>query len=294
MRSTCCALACLAVLSGCGAWTKREAPAEPQSPAAAPQAPARGAYYKDDGPGANPPADLAAIPDAVPRAEPLNRFANRPYQVFGKDYVPLARVAPFRETGIASWYGRRYHAGATSSGEKYDMYAMTAAHPTLPIPSYARVTNLANGRSVIVRINDRGPFHSDRIIDLSYTAAWKLGYADAGSARVEVESIVPGGAPPAAAAAPAPAPAPAPPPAAKTDAAGLFVQLGAFSSREAADNFRARATRELAWLPDAIQVVAGGALFRLQLGPYATQEDARRIADRIQAELSLRPLIVSR
>ena len=132
MRSTCCALACLALLPGCGTWTKREAPAEPQAPVAAPQAPAKGAYYKDDGPGANPPADLAAIADAVPRAEPLNRYANRPYQVFGKDYVPLTRVAPFRETGIASWYGRRYHAGATSSGEKYDMYAMSAAHPTLP------------------------------------------------------------------------------------------------------------------------------------------------------------------
>ena len=294
MRSTCCALACLALLSGCGSWTKREAPADSQAPAAAPQAPARGAYYKDDGPGANPPADLAAIPDAVPRAEPLNRFANRPYQVFGKDYIPLARVAPFRETGIASWYGRRYHAGATSSGEKYDMYAMTAAHPTLPIPSYARVTNLANGRSVIVRINDRGPFHSDRIIDLSYTAAWKLGYADAGSARVEVESIVPGGAPPAAAAAPAPGPAPAAAVPASAAPAGLFVQLGAFSSQEAAENFRARVTRELAWLPEAIQVVPGGTLYRLQLGPYGTQEDARRIADRIQSELSLRPLIVSR
>jgi rare lipoprotein A len=154
-------------------------------------APAKGAYYKDDGPGVKPPPDLAAIPDAVPRAEPLHRFANRPYQVFGKDYVPAAHLAPFRQTGVGSWYGRRYHGASTSSGERYDMYAMTAAHPTLPIPSYARVTNLANGRSVVVRINDRGPFHSERIIDLSYTAAWKLGYVDAGSARLEVESLLP-------------------------------------------------------------------------------------------------------
>ena len=284
-------LASLAVLSGCSAWTRRDAPAEPQVPVAAPQAPAKGAYYKDDGPGAHPPADLAAIPDAVPRVEPLNRFANRPYQAFGKDYVPLTRVAPFRETGIASWYGRRYHAGATSSGERYDMYAMTAAHPTLPIPSYARVTNLANGRSVVVRINDRGPFHADRIIDLSYTAAWKLGYVEAGSARVEVEGVVPGGAPPVPVAS---AREPAPPPTSKADGGGLFVQLGAFSSREAAENFRARVARELAWLSEEIQVVAGGALYRLQLGPYGAQEDARRIADRIQSELSLRPLIVSR
>ena len=183
-------LAFVLLFSGCGTFSKHEeqAPASPQVGSE------KGAYYKDDGPGANPPPDLAAIPDALPRAEPLHRFANRPYQVFGKDYVPLTRVAPFRETGTASWYGRRYHGSATSSGEKYDMYAMTAAHPTLPIPSYARITSLANGRSVVVRVNDRGPFHTDRIIDLSYTAAWKLGYVGAGSARVEVEAILPGSA----------------------------------------------------------------------------------------------------
>ena len=138
---------------------------------------------------------VPAIPDAVPRAEPLHRFANRPYQVFGKDYVPVANLAPFRQTGIGSWYGRRFHGSPTSSGEPYDMYAMTAAHPTLPIPSYARVTNLANGRSVVVRINDRGPFHAGRAIDLSYAAASKLGYLTQGSAEVQIEQIVPGGAP---------------------------------------------------------------------------------------------------
>ncbi len=175
------------LLSGCGTFSRHEEPA----PASPQPGPGKGAYYKDDGPGANPPQDLAAVPDAVPRAEPLHRFANRPYQVFGKDYVPLTRVAPFKQTGMASWYGRRYHGNATSSGEKYDMYAMTAAHPTLPIPSYARVTSLATGRSVVVRVNDRGPFHAERIIDLSYTAAWKLGYAQAGSARVEVEAVLP-------------------------------------------------------------------------------------------------------
>jgi len=238
----------------------------------------------------NPPADLAAIPDAMPRAEPLHRAANRPYQVFGKDYVPLTSVAPFKESGIGSWYGRRYHGGATSSGEKYDMYAMSAAHPTLPIPSYARVTNLANGRSVVVRINDRGPFHSDRIIDLSYTAAWKLGYAEVGSARVEVESIVPG-APPAPAFTPPPAPAAAPGPA---EPANAFLQLGAFSSMEAAENFRARVYRELPWLAQAILIVPGGNVYRLHLGPYGSQEEARAIADRIQAEFKLRPVLVVR
>jgi rare lipoprotein A len=270
------------LLSGCGTFSRQE---EPTSAPPQPQAaPARGAYYKDDGPGANPPPDLAAIPDAVPKPETPHRFANRPYQVFGKDYVPLAysvpNATPFRQTGIGSWYGRRFHGAPTSSGEPYDMYAMTAAHPTLPIPSYARVTNLANGRSVVVRINDRGPFHADRIIDLSYTAAWKLGYADAGSARVEVEAVPAGKAEPVQEA--------------KTESRGIFLQLGAFSARESAENFRVRVYRELAGLSEAIHVVAGGALFRLQLGPYRTQDDARAIADRIQSELSLRPLIVAR
>lgn len=258
---------------------------------APPAIPGKGAYYKDDGPGANPPANLAAIPDAVPKVEPLNRFANRPYQVFGKDYVPVASVMPFRQEGIASWYGRRFQGGPTSSGEPYDMYAMTAAHPTLPIPSYARVTNLANGRSVVVRINDRGPFHSDRIIDLSYTAAWKLGYAEAGSTRVAVEAILPGSAPPAVAAAKEERVGKLEPAA---EAKGIYLQLGAFSAREAAENFRVRVYRELAWLSEAIQVIAGGSVFRLHLGPYRTPEEARSVADRIEAELNLRPLLVIR
>ena len=154
--------------------------------------PERGGYYKDDGPGARVP-DLASIAEPVPRSEPLNKWANRPYERFGRRYVPLTRVGPFQQKGIASWYGKRFHGNPTSSGEPYDMYRMGAAHPILPIPSFARVTNLSNGRSVVVRINDRGPFHSERIIDLSYAAAYKLGYVAAGSTRVMVEQIVPGG-----------------------------------------------------------------------------------------------------
>jgi rare lipoprotein A len=130
--------------------------------------------------------------DAVPRIEPLHKYANRPYNALGRDYVPMASLQPFRQRGMASWYGKRYHGQKTSSGEVYDMYAMTAAHPTLPIPSYARVTNLANGRSVVVRINDRGPFRGTRIIDVSYVAAHKLGFIQAGQAQVDVEAIVPG------------------------------------------------------------------------------------------------------
>ena len=290
MRSLLCGLFCLVALPGCGGVFTRQAPAPEASQSQPPApAPSRGAYYKDDGPGANPPPDLAAVPDAVPRAEPLHRFANRPYQVFGKDYVPVSALAPFRQSGIGSWYGRRFHGAPTSSGEPYDMYAMSAAHPTLPIPSYARVTNLANGRSVVVRINDRGPFHSDRIIDLSYTAAWKLGYAEAGSTRLEVESLLPGKLETLQQ-----AKRPEPAQEAAAESKGFFLQLGAFSAREAAENFRVRVYRELGWLTEAIQVIAGGPMFRLHLGPYRSQDEARSIADRIQAELNLRPVLVSR
>ena len=147
-------------------------------------------YYKDDGPGVAP-ANLDAIPDAVPRMEPLHRFANRPYTVLGRDYVPATTLRPYRERGIASWYGRKFHGEKTSTGETYDMYAMTAAHPTLPLPSYAKVTNVATGKSVVVRVNDRGPFLHGRVIDLSYAAAERIGIAQKGSGEVEVEALLP-------------------------------------------------------------------------------------------------------
>ena len=160
--------------------------------AACSSAPKKGGYYKDDGPEANPPKNLSSVADAKPRAEPLHRFANRPYEVFGKKYVPLASVRTFHQRGVASWYGKRFHGQKTASGETYDMYAMSAAHPVLPIPSYARITHVRSGRQVVVRINDRGPFHAGRVIDLSYAAAYRLGLLDTGSAEVEIEAIVPG------------------------------------------------------------------------------------------------------
>ena len=142
-----------------------------------------------DGPGANPPPNLAQVPDAEPRVEPLrNGGPNRPYEVFGRWYTPLIGDAALSERGLASWYGSKFHGRPTSSGEPYDIYAMTAAHKTIPIPSYARVRNPANGREIIVRINDRGPFHGGRVIDLSYTAALKLGVLNA-VAPVEVERL---------------------------------------------------------------------------------------------------------
>jgi peptidoglycan lytic transglycosylase len=180
------------LLAACGSAPQREPAPGASTRATPPGATGGGRYYKDDGPGANPPANLDAIPDAVPRLEPLHRFANRPYNVLGREYVPATSLKAYRERGVASWYGRKFHGQKTSIGETYDMYAMTAAHPTLPLPSYARVTNLANGRSVIVRVNDRGPFLNDRLIDLSYAAAHRLGIAQRGSGEVEVEAILPG------------------------------------------------------------------------------------------------------
>jgi rare lipoprotein A len=184
--------ACLtmALLAGCSTTpTGRDGAGTPApAPAPTPRA-GGGGYYLDDGPGSGTAIDPMQVPDAVARAEPLNPRANRPYVVFGQSYVPMTELQAFKERGIATWYGRRYHGRRTSSGEPYDMYAMTAAHPRLPLPSYARVTNLANARSVVVRVNDRGPFLHGRVIDLSWTAAARLGFANRGTAEVEVELI---------------------------------------------------------------------------------------------------------
>ena len=140
--------------------------------------------------GAGKRIDTTVIPDATPKSEPITNAGNKsPYEVFGKTYRVLPTSKGYKETGIASWYGTKFHGRLTSNGEIYNMYGMTAAHKSLPIPSYARVTNVANGSSVVVRINDRGPFHGERLIDLSYVAAMKLGYADKGTAKVLIEVI---------------------------------------------------------------------------------------------------------
>lgn len=253
--------------------------AEREAPVVAPAPPAKGGYYLDDGPGDRKPEDFLSIPDAEPRAEPLHRWANRPYKVFGRDYVPLARLQPFRQRGSASWYGRRFHGQKTASGEVYDMYAMTAAHTTLPIPSYVRVTHTGNGRSVVVRVNDRGPFHPGRIIDLSYAAAAKLGFVHAGSAEVEVETLLTQDAEGAAD---------------STEARGLYLQVGAFSARENAEGLRTRLAQELAWLQETARLLLVGDLWRLQIGPYRSHDDARSVAERIEAQLRLKPLVIAR
>ncbi len=248
-----------------------------KSPAPAKSA-KNGGYYLDDGPDATPPPNLDAIPDAVPRAEPLNRFANRPYDVLGSSYVPQTERRAYSEEGVASWYGKRFHGKKTASGEPYDMYAMTAAHPTLPIPSYVRVTSLANSKSVVVRINDRGPFHSKRIIDLSYTAAAKLGYVGNGSTRVRVESLDPAAYD------------------MKGEAIkeGIYLQVGAFASSGNAQQLLARLTRELELDASQTRVVLTGKLHRVQLGPYSSDDAAQVERTRVQERLALNAILVRR
>lgn len=287
-----------------------------------------GGYYKDDGPIMEVPYDLDALPEPEPRLEPLHRFANKPYSVLGQNYSPKSAVEPFKQRGVASWYGRKFHGQRTSSGEHYDMFKLTAAHPTLPIPSYARVTNLANGKNVIVRINDRGPFHSSRIIDLSYAAAYRLGYQNGGSAKVEVEAVLPGGPP-----APSPevvlikeaeqgssvalastgnvtedplaafaaneveAPTPAPPANVDVQATGkasgdsVWLQLGAFGTQTGAEAFRAKVADGLKWLAP-VTLMANGPVWRVRTGPFPTRLAATQAAERIAREGDLRPVVM--
>ena len=288
-----------ALIAGCAS-APRTPPVdhEAKAPAAVPTpAPPRrgGGYYLDDGPGDAAPPDLDRIPDAQPRVEALSRFANNPYAVFGKDYVPERSVRQFRQRGLASWYGRKFHGQRTSSGEPYDMYAMTAAHPTLPIPSYARVTSVANGRSVIVRINDRGPFWAGRVIDLSYTAAHKLGYVEQGSAMVEVDAIVPGAETQVAVAPAVPAgDAQAAEVAVTAEPGGVFIQLAAFSARENAESMRARLALELASVDRPIEIYRKDGLFRLHIGPYPTRAEASAMVEKLRDSLDVKPHVVVR
>ena len=261
-----------------------------------------GRYYKNDGPGTNPPANLDDIPDAVPKSEPFNRNTSKAYNVMGKRYVPLADNIDYKARGLASWYGRKFHGNATSIGEPYDMYAMTAAHPTLPLPSYARVTNLENGKSVVVRVNDRGPFHPGRIIDLSYTAAHKLDVLK-DVTEVEVAAVLPDAAPTsfASLATEDVTPAsvqtqPVPVPqvvaenavSARLDAdEGVYLQLGAFSNQVAADNLMVQATAKLSSdFPSVMRLESKG-LYKVQAGPFADAKTADQVAVLIKNDLGI-------
>ncbi len=288
-------------LAACGGAQARKAETR-SSPAPVVQAriapAASGGYLEGDGPGADVPANLDAIPDAVPKAEPLHRYANRPYTALGKNYTPLAATGNYKKRGSASWYGKKFHGRRTSIGEIYDMYAMTAAHPTLPIPSYVRVTNVANGKSVVVRVNDRGPFLHGRIIDLSYAAAYKLDFVRAGSAEVEVESLT-SDAIPAAIALAEPVLVtplhPATPPVASLSDSGsgkVYLQLGAFESQQGAESFLMRMREEFEGSGKRLVLYQkGDDLVRVHIGPYTTQDEARATAESLQSRLGFKPFV---
>jgi rare lipoprotein A len=273
-------------------------------------------YYQDDGPPDRVPADIAAIPDAQPRVEPPHRGSSKPYTALGRSYTPMTGDPSFSQHGMASWYGRQFHGSRTATGETYDMLAMTAAHPTLPLPSYVRVTNVRNGRSVIVRVNDRGPFKSGRIIDLSYAAAAKLGIAAAGTGEVEIERItmsqIASGdyrrrASTVAAATPAATvaqPLPVPEPPASTAAASLegtpvavsangpqrgwAVQLGAFVQESNADALAGRAAALLAFVEAPTEsgaqprVERDGGVFRVLVGSLSDRDSAITLARELE------------
>lgn len=289
----------------------------------------KGGYYKDDGPDANPPSNLDQIPDAVPKLEPYASGANRPYVVFGQRYVPDTSGQPYKKRGIASWYGKKFHGNSTSIGETYDMYAMTAAHTTLPIPSYARVTSLVNGKTIIVRVNDRGPFHSDRIMDLSYVAAYKLGIIGPGSGQVVVEAIqadeirrlASQGAPAASAPEPesatgstpvmapvaatpvalTPEPlAPATPstapmrPASGVAGGSVYLQVGAFSQPANAQSLVSRINTQLgAEGAPAATVEQTNNLYRVRIGPYPDRQSALNAVPLVSDRIGILPTIAS-
>ncbi len=227
------------------------------------------AVQKADGAGKR--IDTRKVANAVPKVEPITRAGNKsPYQVFGKTYFVLPTSKDYKEVGIASWYGTKFHGRKTSNGEIYNMYAMTAAHKSLPIPSYVRVTNLENKRSIIVRVNDRGPFHGPRLIDLSYVAALKLGFADKGTAKVLIEAIDPSGSQdrlPPTPVVKLPAAAETPnPESSVTINQGSFLQVGAFDNAAAAQILQKK-VRQYTALPILIQ--QQDSLFKVWVGPIA-------------------------
>ena len=229
--------------------------------------------------------DTSSIPDAVPRDEPLSRYGNPPsYVVMGQRYYTLASRNGYVERGIASWYGTKFHGRRTSSGDPYDLYQMTAAHKTLPLPTYARVTNLQNGRSIVVKINDRGPFHANRIIDLSYVAAAKLGILANGTGLVEVEAINPSVPKKPMMASSEPV---------KQQSASLFLQVGAFRNRDNAKRLSNRLQN--AKLGDIHIMEAsntGGPIYRVRIGPLDSVDEADRVSSNLVSQGYTSPQVV--
>jgi rare lipoprotein A len=313
IRLTLLTLACGLYLAGCGSLNTRGTSTAPPSPEGREVAVVPpytgGGYYKDDGPGANPPANLDTIPDAVPRREPEHPYANRIYKVKGKRYVPDVSGQTYKARGLASWYGRKFHGRPTSSGEPYDMYAMSAAHRTLPIPSYARVTNVATGDSVVVRVNDRGPFHADRVIDLSYTAAHKLGVLQKVT-LVEVERLLPeqegDDAPRVLTASVNPEPSDGaqedkPRAATLADATepqagpaqAIYLQVGAFANPQAADELTGRLLQKLGRVIPGVLRLDEAELIKVQVGPFTSEAASDAAVEMLRAAVEVTPYRLS-
>jgi len=224
-------------------------------------------------------ADVSSVPNAVPRDEPRSRYGNpSSYEVFGKRYYVMESSRGYHERGIASWYGTKFHGRRTSSGETYDMYAMTAAHKTLPLPTFVEVINLENGKKVVLRVNDRGPFHDNRIIDLSYTAATKLDIIAKGTGLVEVRAL----SSPYYAGEKRSEPQTR---AVSTGQQGLpfYIQVGAYSELPNAENMRVRASvvgSDLVKINQA--AVAGKTLYRVRIGPLSSVENADQIVSKLE------------
>jgi len=256
-----------------------------------------GGYFEDDGPHKNARIDVSKIPDATPRWERVDPSRSRPYIVLGKKYYPMTEARNYRQIGVASWYGKKFHGRRTALGERYDMYAMTAAHKTLPLPSYVQVRNLKNNRTVVVRVNDRGPFLHSRLIDLSYAAAYKLGMLGSGTTEVEVTTVTPGFKP-------APMPDKTDTTEVKTAAieearptqaevvttnltTAIYLQVGAFSTPENAENLRNR-LEQADFKPVLILPVKQNEkqLYRVRIGPLDSIEKSEAINRRL-AEIGI-------
>jgi rare lipoprotein A len=315
-------LFCCIYLAACGgSKTVKPTPAPPAAaskPAITGGPTKPGGYYLDDGPGDSPPKDIDSIPDAIPKKEPLLERANKPYKALDVVYTPMTSYQPYNVSGVASWYGKRYHGKNTSSGEVYDMYSMSAAHPTLPLPSYVKVTNPANGRFVVVRVNDRGPFKSDRVIDLSYAAAYKLRFSAQGSTLVQVEAIdtnntslsyvasysqtvasksagttvATTSAPPSTATV---ATNPVNPPTQNGNpiTIGYFIQAGAFKNESNADSLIKKIQGLEIDKNAGINKVYNNGLHRLKLGPYDNKQEAEQVAANIRKQLNISTIITN-
>jgi len=306
---------CMALLTAC-AGTSSTKPEPTSAKNTTTKQPKGGGYYLDDGPGDSAGIDFDSIPDAQLKTEKPLVSSNKPYQALGQKYVPMTSYAPYTKRGVASWYGKRYHGRKTSSGEVYDMYSMSAAHTTLPIPSFVKVVNPANGKAVVVRVNDRGPFKSDRVIDLSYAAAHKLGLVANGSGMVEVTAIdtSPEALKNTANITVAKAeltninPTPtldqnktiigntlSPEPAVSNEArpASYYVQAGAFKS-EANGELLQKKILDLDLAGDAaVTNVYNNGLHRVRVGPFANKREADIHANKVRNQLNISAIVTN-